>query len=67
MASRGVHFALSDAEVEHLRSLPDERDRLTYVVENVEDAYFADRREYLAETDKSWDAMHRALADGELT
>lgn len=67
MGCRGVHFALSGAEVEHLRSLPSERDRLDYVTEDLEVAYFSEREEYLAESDKSWDAMHRALADGELT
>jgi hypothetical protein len=67
MGCLGVHFALSDAEVEHLRSLPSERERLDYVIEDVEDCYFADRKEYLAESNKAWDAMHRALADGQLT
>jgi hypothetical protein len=67
MGCRGVHFALSEAEVEHLRSLPSERERLDYVIEDLEISYFADREEYLAESDKAWDAMHRVLADGELT
>jgi hypothetical protein len=67
MGCLGVHFALADAEVEHLRSLTVERDRLDYVVEELEDAYFADHMELLAETDKAWDAMHRALTDGRLT
>ena len=67
MGCRGVHFALTDAQVEHLRSLPSERDRLDYVVEDLEDTYFSERAEYLAESDKAWDAMHRALADGGLT
>jgi hypothetical protein len=67
MGCRGVHFALSEAEVEHLHSLPSEQDRLDYVIEDIEDRYFTDREEYLAESDKAWDAMHRALADGELT
>jgi hypothetical protein len=66
MGCLGVHLALSDPEVEHLRSLPDELDRLDYVVEDLEDAYFDDREEYLAESDKAWDAMHRALTDGQL-
>jgi hypothetical protein len=64
---RGVHFALSEAEVAHLRSLPSERGRLDYLLEDIEESYFADREEYLAESDKAWDAMHRSLADGELT
>jgi hypothetical protein len=67
MGCRGVHFALSDVEVEHLRSLPSDRERLDYVIEELEDTYFADREEYLAESDKAWDAIHRALADGDLT
>jgi Domain of unknown function (DUF1877) len=67
MGCRGVHFALTNAEVEHLRSLPSERDRLAYVVEDLEDTYFGEREAYLAESDKAWDAIHRSLADGELT
>jgi len=67
MGCLGVHFALSDAEVEHLRSLPGERDRLDYVVEEIERTYFDDHKEYLAESDKAWDAMHRVLADGQMT
>jgi hypothetical protein len=67
MGCRGVHFALTDGEVEHLRSLPSEQDRLEYVLEDLEDAYFSEHEEYLAESDKAWDAMHRALAGGELT
>jgi hypothetical protein len=67
MGCLGVHFALSDAEVEHLRSLPSERDRLDYVVEDLEETFFADRHEHLAQSDKAWDAMHRALADGQMT
>lgn len=67
MGCRGVHFALSGAEAEHLRSLPSEQERLDYVIEDLEEAYFSGREEYLAESDKAWDAMHRTLADGELT
>jgi hypothetical protein len=67
MGCLGVHLALSDAEVLRLRSLPNDRDRRDYLVEDLEETYFADAKEYLAESDKAWDAMHRALADGELT
>src|SRR5262249_275822 len=54
-------------EVEELRSLPTEQERLDHLIEELEETYFADREEYLAQSDKSWDAMHRALADGQLT
>lgn len=67
MGCRGVHFALSESEAVHLRSLPSDRDRLDYLLDEIEESYFADREEYLAESDKAWDAMHRALADGGLT
>lgn len=58
---------MSEAEVEHLRTLPSDRERLDYVIEDLEVAYFSDHKEYMAESDKAWDAMHRALSDGELT
>ena len=67
MGCLGVHFALSEEEVQHLRSLPSERDRLDYVVEDLEESYFADHEECIAQSDKAWDAMHRALTDGQLS
>ncbi len=67
MGCLGVHFALSEPEVEYLCSLPTEEARLEHIVEEIEEEYFADDKEYLAESDKAWDAMHRALADGQLT
>lgn len=67
MAGRGVHFALSEEEVRRLRALPDEEGRLDYVSDELEESYFDGPREYLAQTDKAWDAIHRALSDGELT
>ncbi len=67
MGCRGVHFALSEAEVAHLHSMPSEQDRLDYIQEDIEESYFADHRDYLADGDKAWDAIHRTLTDGELT
>jgi hypothetical protein len=32
----------------------------------IEDEYFKGQPEFIAQTDKSWDALHRSLADGEL-
>ena len=37
------------------------------MVEDLEVTYFGERKAYLAESDKAWDAIHRSLADGELT
>ncbi|WP_406696228.1 YfbM family protein [Singulisphaera sp. Ch08] len=58
---------MSITEAEQLRALPSEQARLDYIIENIEESYFADHKEYLAETDTAWDAIHRALTDGELT
>ncbi len=67
MGCLGVHFALTEVDVETLRSLPDEGSRLDRFQEVIEEDYFADHRDYVAESDKAWDAMHRALTDGQLT
>lgn len=67
MACLGVHFALSEEEVVHLRSLPDNRTRLEYMQNEIEEFYFGEQPDWKAESDKSWDAMHRALSDGQLS
>lgn len=66
MSCRGVHFALSEEEVQKLRSFEDEEDRLEYVTDVIEEAYFTARPEQTQETDKAWDAIHRCLTDGRL-
>jgi Domain of unknown function (DUF1877) len=66
MSCLGVHFSLSADEVQRLREV-DESERVDYVHETIEEEYFASHRDRLAESDKAWDAMHRALADGKLT
>jgi hypothetical protein len=66
MGGLGVHFALPEEEVNKLRSLLDEEERLDFM-EVIEEKYFNDYPNFKAESDKAWDAMHRVLADGELT
>lgn len=66
MSCLGVHFALTQPEVELLRSFEDEKDRLDHLKEVIEEQYFKQEPDFLAETDKSWDALHRCLSDGEL-
>lgn len=66
MSCLGVHFALSQEEIERLRTFPDEASRLDYLKEEIEEFYFTNHPELLVESDKSWDAMHRALTAGEL-
>jgi hypothetical protein len=67
MSCLGVHFALTEKEVAHLRSLSDEQARLDHLKEVIEPAYFEQHPNLMAESDKSWDAMHRALSDGQLS
>lgn len=67
MSCLGVHFALTEQEVAPLRSFADDPSRLEYLKEIIEETYFRDHPHLMAESDKAWDAMHRALSDGELT
>jgi hypothetical protein len=67
MSCLGVHFALTGDEAAHLKQIEDEQDRLEYVQEVLEPRYVSEQPAYAAESDKAWDAMHRALADGLLT
>jgi hypothetical protein len=64
MGCRGVHFAIDEADLAALRAVP-ERGRPDHVAEVIEERYFGS--DYGAESDKAWDGMHRALADGKLT
>lgn len=64
MSCLGVHFALSDQETKLLID-KNERGRLEFVQEVLEETYLT--TPYAAQTDKSWDAMHRLLSDGCLT
>src|SRR5262249_3732964 len=67
MGCLGVHFALTADEVKHLKSFSSDKDRLDHLQNVIEAEYFSNRPDYLAENDKSWDAMHRCLSGGELT
>ena len=67
MSCLGVHFALTEKEVAHLRSLEDEQARLEHLQEVIEEHYLNHEKQFAAESDKAWDAMHRVLADGQLS
>lgn len=67
MACLGVHFALSPDDAARLLALADDAARLDFVQEEIEERYLEDPGTYAAESDKAWDAMHRALADGLLS
>jgi hypothetical protein len=65
--TRGVHFALSGKDAAWLRVLWSNNARLVFITDHIEERYFEGGKAYVAESDKAWDAMHRALADGKLT
>lgn len=67
MSCLGVHFSLSLEEVQRIRAIEDESARVDFVHEVIEEEYFARQPHRKAESDKAWDAMHRALSDGELS
>ena len=67
MSCLGVHYAVSSQEAEALRRAPTDVERLRFLQEEIEVKYFAELPEYLAESDRSWDGMHRTLSDGSLS
>jgi hypothetical protein len=67
MSCLGVHFALTEEDVAALRAILDERERLSFLQEDIEERYLKKPANYAAESDKAWDAMDRALSDGKLT
>lgn len=62
MACRGVHFALTPDEASRLDAASDD-DELMAVIEGIEGRW---DRDWLQETDKAWDAIHRCLTGGTL-
>jgi len=67
MSCLGVHFALTKEDVDALRAIDEEEERLSLLQEDIEDRYMTEPSTYAAESDKAWDAMHRTLADGHLS
>jgi Domain of unknown function (DUF1877) len=64
MAGRGVHFALTEEQASRLMNTPGANDE--FLMEFVQEIEGAWDEEWLQETDKSWDAIHRCLTDGKL-
>jgi hypothetical protein len=62
MACRGVHFALTDEQARRLLAAEDGAAVLN-LVQEIEERWDAD---WLAESDKAWDAVHRCLSNGTL-
>jgi hypothetical protein len=63
VASRGVLFAVGDDVAAKLQDARGDDDAIMAIIEDVEEAW---EEPFVAETDKAWDAIHRALTDGAL-
>jgi hypothetical protein len=66
---RGVHFALTEELASRLTEIPErDNDELLAFVDEIEEGPNREGwdEEWVQETDKSWDAIHRCLTDGRL-
>ncbi len=66
MGCLGVHFAIDEDAVNALKAQPSDSARLDYLQKEIEATYFREHKDWLAETDKAWDAIHRILTDGRI-
>jgi Domain of unknown function (DUF1877) len=66
MSCLGVLFSLDVETVGKLKSFKSDEDRLDYLQEEIEEKYFSEFPDKIAELDKSWDTLHRCLTDGKL-
>lgn len=63
MACRGVHFAITRGQLEKLVAASSDDEVIRVIQEGIESPWDTD---WLHETDKAWDAIHRCLTDGTL-
>ena len=64
MSCRGVHFAIVDSDVNRLKKARSNDEVIEIVQDEIEEKW---DREWLCETDKAWDAIHRCLTGGGLS
>ena len=63
MGLTGVHFALTDEQTRTLLGLSGDEEVMSFI-EEIEENWDED---WLAESDKAWEEIHRCLTDGELS
>ena len=63
--SLGVHFALSDRDLQRLLKFDDPDALVEFISEDLEERYL-ETGQWSYQTDKAWDAIHRCLTDGRL-
>jgi hypothetical protein len=66
MSCLGVLFSIDQKTVDLIKELPSDEELIDYVKEVIEENYFENKPQWVAELVKTWDAMHRSLTDGQL-
>ncbi len=66
MSCLGVLFSIDQTTVDFIEQLSTEEERINYIKEVIEEEYFKNQPQWVAELDKAWDALHRSLTDGQL-
>jgi len=65
--SLGVHFALTPVQEKRLLARVGDDDKVIELVQTIEEGEGFLELPDACQTDKAWDAIHRCLADGQLT
>ena len=65
MGCLGLHFSLDADQLAALRAV-EEDERVEFVQAEFEEALWSSDKARAQETDKAWDAIHRALTDGKM-
>jgi flavin-dependent dehydrogenase len=63
MACRGIHFAIDSGVMARLIAATSDDELMAVIQEEIEEKW---EEEWLHQSDKSWDALHRCLSDGTL-
>ena len=65
MSCLGVHFAVSNDDLQRIIGARDDKALLELIKDDIEERYFGDDH-WSCQTDKAWDAIHRVLTGGQL-
>ncbi len=63
MSCRGVQVAITEEELGRLLATQSDEELLSVISDDIEEPW---DENWLVQTDKAWDAIHRCLTDGKL-
>lgn len=66
MSCIGVLFAVESSVVDRLRQIDDDDDRVDFLQSEIEEDFFENQPLWLCDVNKTWDAIHRCLTDGDI-